>query len=177
MNYCVNKPYPSVEQLDMNVAYGQMMLSNLGGLHSEMNAVSLYFYNHVITKQSWSKLAKVMQEISFVEMHHLEIFADMCTHLGVDPRLWDCQNDFLEYWSPGYNVYPRQMNIMLENAIKEEENTIRIYQSQIACIDEPIIQDVLNRIILDEQLHIHIFQELLDEHNQNRQERMKTDFY
>ena len=110
-------------------------------------------------------------------MHHLEIFADMCTHLGVDPRLWDCQNDFLEYWSPGYNVYPRQMNIMLENAIKEEENTIRIYQSQIACIDEPIIQDVLNRIILDEQLHIHIFQELLDEYNQNRQERMKTDFY
>ena len=120
INYCVNKPYPSVEQLDMNVAYGQMMLSNLGGLHSEMNAVSLYFYNHVITKQSWPKLAKVMQEISFVEMHHLEIFADMCTHLAVDPRLWDCQNDFLEYWSPGYNVYPRQMNIMLENAIKEE---------------------------------------------------------
>ena len=148
MNYCVNKPYPSVEQLDMNVAYGQVMLSNLGGLHSEMNAVSLLFFiTMLLLNNPGQSLLRLCRKLVFVEMHHLEIFADMCTHLGVDPRLWDCQNDFLEYWSPGYNVYPRQMNIMLENAIKEEENTIRIYQSQIACIDEPIIQDVLNRII------------------------------
>ena len=142
-----------------------MILSNVGGLHSEMNAVSLYFYNNVIMENSWKDLSIAMHEISIVEMHHLDIFAKMCCKLGIDPRLWDCQNDFLEYWSPGYNVYPRQIQTMLENAIIQEQNTIDIYQYQISCIDEPVIQNVLQRIILDEQLHIQIFEKFLNEYN------------
>lgn len=163
MKYYIDMPYPSIDDLDVNVLYGQMMLSNLGGLHSEMNAVSLYFYNHVITEDAWPELAQAMHGISLVEMHHLEIFAEMCFRLGVDPRLWDCQNDFLEYWSPGYNVYPRQVNTMLENAIIQEQKTIDIYQNQISCIDEPVIQSMLQRIILDEQLHVEIFKRFLKE--------------
>ncbi|MFR7590690.1 MAG: ferritin-like domain-containing protein [Longibaculum sp.] len=172
MKYYVDKPYPPIDELDINVEYGQMMLTNVGGLHSEMNAVSLYFYNHVMCEDTWSELAEVMQGISLVEMHHLEIFSKMCCKLGVDPRLWDCQNDFLEYWSPGYNVYPRQINTMLENAIIQEQNTITIYQYQLSCIDEPIIQDVLKRIILDEQLHVEIFEKMLREYHQ----QSETDF-
>ena len=148
MEYYINEPYPSIDNLDMNIAYGQILLSNIGGLQCEMNAVSLYFYNHVILEQLWPELSQAMHKISIVEMHHLEIFAKMCCHLGVDPRLWDCQNDFLEYWSPGYNVYPRQINTMLENAI---------------------IQDVLNRIIKDEQLHVQILESFLYEYNHNLQ--------
>lgn len=165
MKYYVDKPYPSIDQLDINIHYGQMILSNVGGLHSEMNAVSLYFYNNVIMENSWKDLSIAMHEISIVEMHHLDIFAKMCCKLGIDPRLWDCQNDFLEYWSPGYNVYPRQIQTMLENAIIQEQNTIDIYQYQISCIDEPVIQNVLQRIILDDKLHIQIFEKFLNEYN------------
>lgn len=57
MNYTLDIPYPCVDNLDVNTTYGQMMLSNLGGLHSEMNAVTLYFYNHIILQQSWKELA------------------------------------------------------------------------------------------------------------------------
>lgn len=165
MKYVLDKPYPPIDDLDINTHFGQILLGNLGGLHSEMNAVSLYFYNHVILEKAWPKLSEAMQKISVVEMHHLEIFAKMCYQLGVDPRLWDCQNDFLEYWSPGYNVYPKQINTLLENAIIQEENTIQSYQYQIACIDEPIIQAMLERIIEDEKLHIDIFEYFLTEYN------------
>ena len=48
MNYLINKPYPKIQNIQPNPQYASMMLSNLGGLHSEMNAVSLYFYNHII---------------------------------------------------------------------------------------------------------------------------------
>lgn len=175
MKYTIDMPYPSIDGLDMNVMYGQMMLSNLGGIQSEMNAVSLYFYNHIIMEQVWPELALAMHEISLVEMHHLEIFAHMCCHLGVDPRLWDCQHDFLEYWSPGYNVYPRQINSMLENAIMQEEAVIKTYEYQASCIDEPIIQEMLQRIILDEKLHVEIFQHFLLE-NKCRLKLSQTDF-
>ena len=46
MEYYINEPYPSIDNLDMNIAYGQILLSNIGGLQCEMNAVSLYFYNN-----------------------------------------------------------------------------------------------------------------------------------
>jgi len=168
MKYALDMPYPSIEELDVNATYGQIMLSNLGGLHSEMNAVSLYFYNHVILETVWPELSHAMLEICKVEMHHLDIFAKICCRLGVDPRLWDCQNDFLEYWSPGYNVYPRQIHTMLENAIIQEQNTITAYHYQIECIDEPVIQDVLKRIIQDEQWHVEIFQDFLKEYHQQK---------
>jgi len=161
MKYTVDLPYPSIDCLDMNIEYGQMILSNLGGLHSEMNAVSLYFYNHIILEDSWPELSQAMKAISIVEMHHLKIFSKMCYKLGADPRLWDCQNNYLDYWSPGYNVYPRQIHTLLENALMQEHNTITTYQYQISCIEDPIIQDMLKRIIKDEELHVQIFNHFL----------------
>lgn len=169
MEYYINEPYPSIEELDINIAYGQILLTNIGGLQCEMNAVSLYFYNHIILEQLWPELSKAMHKISIVEMHHLEIFAKICYRLGVDPRLWDCQNDFLEYWSPGYNVYPQQINTLLENTIIQEQNTIKTYEYQASCIDEPIIKNILYRIIKDEQLHVEIFENFLYEYNHNKE--------
>ena len=157
--YYVDLPYPPIDHLNVNVKYAQMMLSNLSGLHYEMNAVSLYFYNSIISNDE--NIKEAMKHICKVEMKHLEIFAKMCYLLGADPRLWDCQNDSLDYWSPGYNIYPRQTCSMLENAIIQEQNTISIYSHQIDIIDEPIICNMLKRIILDEQLHVEIFQDLL----------------
>lgn len=55
MNYLINKPYPKIQNIQPNPQYASMMLSNLGGLHSEMNAVSLYFYNHIILMKQFSK--------------------------------------------------------------------------------------------------------------------------
>ena len=117
-----------------------------------------------------------MEKISIVEMHHLDIFAHLAYHLGADPRLWDCQQGCLEYWSPGYNVYPSHLKSLLENAIIQEQNTIAIYQQQITCIKERTIQKILHRIIEDEELHIQIFEYFLNEYLQNSSEIEKGRF-
>lgn len=176
MNYFINKPYPEMTDIKENPQYASLMLSNLAGLYSEMNAVSLYFYNHVILKDVWPELSVAMEKISIVEMHHLDIFAHLAYHLGADPRLWDCQQGCLEYWSPGYYVYPSHLKSLLENAIIQEQNTIAIYQQQIACIKERTIQKILHRIIEDEELHIQIFEYFLNEYLQNSSEIEKGRF-
>lgn len=176
MNYFINKPYPEMTDIKENPQYASLMLSNLAGLYSEMNAVSLYFYNHVILKDVWPELSVAMETISIVEMHHLDIFAHLAYHLGADPRLWDCQQGCLEYWSPGYNVYPSHLKSLLENAIIQEQNTIAIYQQQITCIKERTIQKILQRIIEDEELHIQIFEYFLNEYLQNSSEIEKGRF-
>lgn len=166
MKYIIDTPYPSIDGLTMNIQYAELMLSNLGGLLSEMNAVTLYFYNHIILEECWKELADAMLIISKVEMHHLDIFAKMCYRLGADPRLWNCHDDLLNYWSPGYNVYPRQILAILDNAILQEKKTIDIYQYQINCIDDSIISNMLKRIIEDEELHVQIFQHFINEYHQ-----------
>lgn len=164
MKYRIDKPYPLIEKLQPNPRYASMMLSHLGGLYSEMNAVSLYFYNHIILKDSWLELSEAMEQISIVEMRHLDIFAQLAYQLGADPRLWDCQNGYLEYWSPGYNVYPSHLQSLLENAMIQEQQTIDIYQKEINCIHNHTIQQILYRIIEDEQLHLEIFEYFLNEY-------------
>jgi len=170
MKYKLDIPYPSIKDLDTNIEYSQIILSNLGGLHSVMNTVTLYFYNHIILEEQWKELSDAMKQLCMVEMKHLNIFAKMCYKLGADPRLWDCHHDLLEYWSPGYNVYPRQINTLLENAIIQEQNTMTNYQYQITCIDEPIIQNMLKRIIKDNQLHIEILETFLQRYYQQKEE-------
>ena len=176
MNYFINKTVERCVDIKENPQYASLMLSNLAGLYSEMNAVSLYFYNHVILKDVWPELSVAMEKISIVEMHHLDIFAHLAYHLGADPRLWDCQQGCLEYWSPGYNVYPSHLKSLLENAIIQEQNTIAIYQQQITCIKERTIQKILHRIIEDEELHIQIFEYFLNEYLQNSSEIEKGRF-
>ena len=67
MEYYINEPYPSIDNLDMNIAYGQILLSNIGGLQCEMNAVSLYFYNHVILEPvSYTHLKQMLSALSFI---------------------------------------------------------------------------------------------------------------
>lgn len=162
MKYYIDKPYPKITSIQENPNDGAMILSNIGGLHSEMSAVSLYFYNAIILKYTHSQLAEAMKQISIVEMHHLEIFCELAYLLGVDPRLWECHHDHLDYWSPGYNVYPCQIEPLLENAIIQEKNTIAIYEYQCACLYNQTIVAILQRIIEDEQLHVKIFQSFLD---------------
>lgn len=168
MKYLLDIPYPQMDHIEPHIEYGQMILSHLGGINSEMSAISLYFYNHIITKDTWKELSEAMQQISFIEMKHLDILAELCYRLGIDPRLWACHDDSLQYWSPGYNIYPRQIHTILENAIEDERTAIALYQSQIDYIQDENIQMILNRIILDEQFHLEIFENFLQQYHQQK---------
>lgn len=169
--YTIDLPYPSIKDLNVNIEYGQYILSNLSGLHSKMNTITLYFYNSIILQDSHPQLKSIMEEICKVELIHLKIFADMCFYLGVDPRLWECKNDMLEYWSPGYVIYNKQVIPMIENAIFNEQNAICNYSHQIDIIKNEKICNMLRRIILDEQLHVEILQSLLKEYIEKTDEQ------
>ena len=159
--YTLDIPYPSFDYLEKDDQYASLILSNLSGLHSKMNSVTLYFYNSIILQKDDIELKEAMETICKVELYHLKILAEMSYLLGADPRLWECHNDSLEYWSPGFNIYHKNIPNMLENAIIQELNTISNYTHQLDIINNDIICNVLKRIILDDQKHVEIFQKFL----------------
>ena len=160
-NFSDYSPYPPVTVECPNLRYANVMLSNIGSCNSEMSAVSLYFYNSVILTENRKDFANVFHKISIVEMHHLNIFSQLAYMLGADPRLWTYRGRSARYWSPACNHYPRPMDALLKNALQGEQNTIAVYQKQAGLIQDHCITDLLNRIILDEQVHVSIFQAML----------------
>lgn len=160
-DFHANLPYPQIRVKEKNMVYAQAMLDNLGGSNSEMSAVSLYFYNHIITGPQYESIAQIFHGIMIVEMHHLDIFAALALQLGEDPRLWTQSQNGMVYWTPGYNKYPTDIKNLLTHALQGELDAISKYQYQAGRIKDPNIVENLQRIIQDEQLHVELFRQML----------------
>ncbi len=156
-------PWPPIQADTPNVRAAEMMLSNVGACHSEMSALSLYFYNSTITRDRYPDVSECFHRISIVEMHHLDVFARLSLLLGADPRLWSGPPRRLSWWSPRCLSYPRERIPLLQNALHAERNAVAKYRQQASCVGDPGIAAVLERIILDEKRHIEIFEALLHE--------------
>lgn len=159
MEYKINKPYPKIEVSAPNETYGLMILDNVGGMNSEISAISQYLYDHAITGQKFLELKKTFLNISMVEMHHLDIFMELSLKLGMDPRLWSCHDDQRIYWSPSYLNYPNHLVDVLHYAIENECQAINKYMYQAQIIKDANIVAILERIIEDEQLHVKILKQ------------------
>lgn len=163
LQFASDLPYPDVQAERTNYTYAKAMLDNIGGRGSEMSAVSLYFYNHLITSK-YPDIATVFHHISIVEMHHLEIFGTLARQLGENPRLWAQRGVRKTYWSPSYNNYPMHLRELLSNCLLGEKETVKKYESQLRQIKDSNVCENLKRIILDEKIHIEIFRNLYHEY-------------
>lgn len=158
--YQVDLPYPPTKISYECREYGLMLLDNIGSCISEVGAINLYTYNSIITDANLKEVADTFHEVSIVEMHHLDMLSELCLLEGVEPRWWSCHQGQFQYWSPDFLHYSRDLRVLLQNAIQDEQSAIKQYQHQASIIQDPCIVRILERIILDEQYHIQLFHEL-----------------
>lgn len=160
--YHSHEPYPPVRVEGKNAAYAEMMLSNLGGRNSEMTAVGLYLYNHFVTRLDDS-MSETFLQVAIVEMHHYNIFGELACLLGADPRMWVPSQGGMRYWSPTYLRYLCDYRQIVQNSQEGELAAIRKYRCQMEIIKDKYILENLVRIIQDEENHVRIFRQLLEE--------------
>ena len=158
-NYRVNAPYPPVQVDGPNPAYACEMLSNMADVVSEMSDVTRYFYISVVTKPHYSWISTCFNQISIVEMYHLDIFADLALLFGADPRLWNC-GEQTRWWSPSFIGYPHELRALVAESIEAEEAAIQKYSRQANSIRDKNIVAILQRIIRDEEHHLQVFNEI-----------------
>ncbi len=160
-----DEPYPPVSVAGKNNCYGRLMLDNYGGAHSEMSTISLYLYNHFQTEQKYRDIAFLFRKISIVEMHHLRIFGSLATLLGEQPRLWTHRTSRMSYWTPEYNLYAIELDRIVHNSLAGEKTAIQKYEQQIAGIDDILIVTNLERIVMDEKIHVKILEKIIAEYH------------
>lgn len=158
----VHKPYPEIKPAKKDPAFASLLLVPYAGSGGEISSVLSYLYGSTVLDKSKNQtLSDVLRCISGVEMHHMNMLAELIFLLGGDPKYVVAQGRRpFTTANMHYSENPAQI---LKSAIAGEESAIYVYeQLQKATEDENIIA-VLGRILEDERLHLDIFRELLGE--------------
>ncbi len=163
-NDCVlNIPYPPADVKEKNLYYARLLLNNYAGQNGEMTAITQYLYQHLISEECYGELSDSLECISIVEMRHLEMLGELITKLGGAP-LFRTQNRGRNiYWSGKFVAEIQNPRKFLIKNIEAENVAIRDYKMRICQISDPMIQNLLERIIRDEEHHITIFKRYLAE--------------
>lgn len=156
----INLPYPKVTVNRPNRKYARILLKVYAGRTSEFTATSQYVYQNILLEEENPEVAAQILCIAVVEMRHMDMLGDVIRQLGELPRLGNYIGDSFVYWT-AKNVYFNTVlkNILLKN-ISDEKKAIADYERAIALIDDPEIDALIKRIIMDEEKHIDIFSAL-----------------
>ncbi len=151
------EPYPELRVLCPNPYYVNLLLEDYTGTVSEMTAINQYLY-HYFTFHHLKDLAELEECISIVEMKHMELLAQTIILLGGDPQFHTLTN-IPSYWSATYVYYGDDVCDKLAADIAAELQAIDQYRFHQKLIADPNIQQLLERIIMDEEHHVKLFRE------------------
>lgn len=154
--YSVDLPYPEVNIKDKNPQYIDLILQNYASSTSEFDAIAQYTYHQISYVYENIEVFETLHGISIVEMHHLELLGRILVQLGGDPGYW-IDNYKRNYWSAklvDYNLPSLKYALTVD--INDEKDAIKQYKETITKIKDENINDIIKRIILDEEFHIQL---------------------
>ena len=160
----VELPYPPVKVRNENLPYANLLSIDYCGAVSEMTAITQYINHENRLAASRCPMAKALLGMAISEMMHLQKLSQMIVLLGgkVDYTAKFRNGDW-KIWTPEYIKSPEQARQMLQADLDAERATIDQYRMHINMIADNYINDVLERIIKDEEYHVMMLQFLLKE--------------
>ena len=154
--YALSLPYPELTGY-LSPKEVRCLVDDYGGRKSETTAVMQYVYQHYILDTEYPEIGDALMGIAITEMHHHELLGEAIVMAGGDPII----SGSTCFWS-GSNVnYIKNPVAILRANIEAERQAIAKYRRTIECVSNPSLKDLISRIIMDEELHISIFQDLL----------------
>jgi bacterioferritin len=158
----ISDPYPPIQVEGPNPEYARLLLDDYAGMVSEMTAINQYLFHHFDMPEELADAAQLLEEVAIVEMHHMEILAKLIKLLGQPPMYMDGQGLF---WNATFVPYlPGCPCEQLQSDIHAEQIAIETYRRHMELIDDRYIKEILARIIMDEELHLHLFNEAYEKY-------------
>lgn len=144
-------PYPSTETLTKDIRSGQILSFAYASDEGELTAVLQYVYQSIVLQRSCPTLSQTLSAIAACEMHHFRLLGEAMQNCGVTPTITK---------RAGGNVYdascvcrstdPRQI---VSAAMKSELEAIATHKKMLSVLHNEEIEKLVERLILDEQLH------------------------
>lgn len=150
-------PYPRLRNIGKNSQYANMLYEDFGGALGEVTAIMTYIYQHLTISDK--EISGIMRKIAIVEMQHLDLIGELIKILGKEPKYIDSDNIL---WNAKFvNFEKRDIKQIMEENIQLERDAITNYLKAKRYTRNHSIRNLLDRIILDEQSHIQIFESFL----------------
>lgn len=156
--YAHPSPYPEVKVIAPNYFYALLLQDDYAGVVSEFTAISQYLYHHFFFERMNKELGELLSGVAITEMHHMELLAEAIILLGGDPRIKGSYSTGGAFWNGSFVNYGNNLCQQLAADIDAEVKAIHNYREHIQLIHDPYIKQLLERIILDEQVHLDLFQ-------------------
>lgn len=124
-------------------------------IYSEHTAINQYIQD----ESNYDDLSRMFQQVSIIEMQHLDKLGDLITKLG------GVKN---QYWDNSYIITPSSRTEQLQNAIDGEVTTIKNYETIIEALQglnysesRDLLIETIKVIIEDEKVHLKAFTDAL----------------
>ena len=109
-------------------------------------------------------VARTLLGIAMAEMMHLQKLGELIVMLGGNVNYTaKHRNGAKRMWTPEYLTIPEHAVKMIQADITAEKDAIEQYQMHIKMIQDDCVDAVLARIIKDEEYHIMLLRNLLEE--------------
>lgn len=153
--YKADLPYPSVNG-KINERTFSLLMESYGGRASETTAILQYAYQHYLMDNYNEELSKILEGFSIVEMSHHQMLANAILTFGGNPVIGGNSG----YFSGNYVNYVKDARSIIYVDIEGEKQAIEDYQRIVEFSDNQSLSSLISRIIIDEELHIKILQNL-----------------
>ncbi len=154
-------PFPDTSHLSKDIRSANIISFAYASLHSELTAILQYNYHAIHWANFDKEYAETMMCISLAEMIHIEKLGETMLTLGVDP-VYKQSPAYPELW---YNTScvarSKTPQKMLIDDIQGELNAITDYKKMVAILTNETVSALIQRIIMDEQLHVETLTKLL----------------
>ena len=156
--YALDLPYPQL-QGPFYPSDIKCIVDDYCGRTGEMSAVMHYLYQHYITAQNNERLSNVLKGLAMVEMRHHNLLGEAIAQMGGDPIIGGSTC----FWSGSMLNYIKNPIAFLQFDIMAEKQAIANHSKSAVCVKNPTLSELMLRIVKDEELHITILQELLND--------------
>jgi len=155
----LSEPYPKPAVERENRFYAGLLLEDYAGAAGEITAITQYIYHSITLKNEDYDVAELARQVAMTEMRHFALLGTTIQLLGSDPFIQCPKNNTTDFWSAKCIYYGDEVVDKLSADIAHEAAAIRNYQLHKKVIDDPHIRELLERIIVDEEHHLRLFQE------------------
>ena len=153
-------PYPELTVRSISRRDVSVLTDDYAGRESETTAIIQYAYQSYILKAKYPEVAKILERIAIVEMSHHEMLAKAIIESGGDPVIAGRHC----FWSGSAVNYDGDLCRILNADLQGELNAIAAYKRTIAALSNKSIAALIERIIADEEIHVRIFEKLIEEY-------------
>ncbi len=154
--YKSDLPYPEVAA-GKSPFEVRLLMPVYGGKTSETTAIMGYIFQSYALGDKEPEISKCLEKIAISEMRHHDMLGTAIVRLGGVPYIGDNRG----FWQGGFVNYMLNPKEMIQSDINGEKEAIRGYRDVIRLSKNDEIKALIERIIIDEEIHIETLESIL----------------